>query len=60
MQKSNIRCWECGKELMLHKGQPVFKEYTDPAGHTHKLHKICFENGEYGKKGITAAPPKEE
>jgi hypothetical protein len=47
-------CWECGRQLQYHNGKPVFKEYTDEAGNTHKLHKACYEYEGYGDKQVTA------
>jgi hypothetical protein len=40
--------------LQYHNGKPVFKEYTDEAGNTHKLHKACYEYEGYGDKQVTA------
>lgn len=50
-------CWGCGKQLMTKKGGGyIFKEYTDPLGNKHNLHKRCFNEGDYGRKPVTAQP----
>jgi len=48
------RCFECGGKLMYKNKQPIFKEYIDPIGNKHKLHKDCFKYEGYDKKPITA------
>lgn len=39
---------------MYVKGKPVWYEYTDPIGHTHKLHKQCADQEGYKVKQVTA------
>lgn len=39
---------------MYVKGKPVWYEYTDPIGHSHKLHKQCADQEGYKVKQVTA------
>lgn len=51
-------CWHCGQELATTKtGAPIFAEYRDPLGNTHKLHKQCAKHPDY-KPRITAQASK--
>lgn len=53
-------CYHCGKQLVYVHGRLSFKEYIDPVGNRHRLHKGCFDNEGYGDKAVTAQPRAEQ
>ena len=47
-------CWQCGKALKL----PFVSEYIDPAGHSHRVHKVCLKTLN-AQRPVTAQPMHE-